>query len=418
MTREWRLRLLWLKMNYKKIEIIDYTHDGLGIGKTDRFPLFIKGVAIGDVVDVHVTKDMKSYAFAAVDTIHHTTTIPAVCEHYETCGGCHVMHLTPEAQLDFKQRKVSNAIIRIAKLTNQDIHVMPANKPLLYRNKVRFHVVDGQLGYFEEKSHQLVPVTTCLVAAPIIMEVANTISFLDELRGVTLRTNESQTQLMVIVEGSVNHQEAITWAKAQPVTSLYIFDQELIHLYGQETYQEVVGELRFSIGPKSFFQIAPSMAYHMFETALSWVDFTDKHVVDLYSGVGVIGLFVAKRAQKVTMIESNPHAVTEALANIERNHSTNTSVLQGSVHQHLQKVEGIDVIIVDPPRSGLDKKTLELILETQVNELLYISCDPSTLARDLLVLKETYQIINSQAFDMFAQTSHVETAVYMKRKSS
>ncbi len=405
-------------MNYKNIEIIDYTHDGLGIGKTDRFPLFIKGVAIGDIVDVHVTKDMKSYAFAAVDHVHQTSTIPAVCDHYETCGGCQVMHLSPEAQRDFKHRKVSNSMVRIAKLTNQDIHVMPATKPFLYRNKVRFHVVNGQLGYFEEKSHQLVPVTRCLVAAPIIMEAANTISFLEELRGVTFRTNESQSELMVILEGPVNHSEAIRWAKKQAVTSLYSFDRELIHLFGKETYQEVYKDLSFSIGPKSFFQIAPSMAYQMFETALSWVDFEGKHAVDLYSGVGVIGLLVAKRAQKVTMIESNPHAVTEALGNIERNQISNTSVLQGSVHQHLQKVEGIDVIIVDPPRSGLDKKTLELIIETHVNELLYISCDPSTLARDLLVLKETYQIINSQAFDMFAQTSHVETAVYMKRKLS
>ena len=405
-------------MNYKNIEIIDYTHDGLGIGKTDRFPLFIKGVAIGDIVDVHVTKDMKSYAFAAVEHIHQSTTIPAVCEHYETCGGCHVMHLTPEAQRDFKQRKVSNAMVRIAKLTNQDIHVMPANKPLLYRNKVRFHVVNGQLGYFEEKSHILVPVTKCLVAAPIIMEAANTISFLEDLRGVTLRTNELQTELMVILEGPVNHSEAITWAKKQSVTSLYAFDQELIHLFGQESYQEVYGDLTFSIGPKSFFQIAPSMAYQMFETALSWINFESKHVVDLYSGVGVIGLLVSKRAHNVTMIESNPHAVIEALANIEANQITNTSVLQGSVHQHLQKVEDIDVIVVDPPRSGLDKKTLELIIETQVNELLYISCDPSTLARDLLVLKDTYQIIKTQSFDMFAQTSHVETAVYMERKRS
>ena len=405
-------------MNYKSIEIIDYTHDGLGIGKTDRFPLFIKGVAIGDIVDIHVTKDMKSYAFAAVENVHQSSTIPAVCEHYETCGGCHVMHLTPEAQLDFKQRKVSNAMVRIAKLTNQDIHVMPANKPLLYRNKVRFHVVNGQLGYFEEKSHQLVPVTKCLVAAPIIMEAANTISFLEDLRGVTLRTNELQTELMVILEGPVNHSEAITWAKKQSVTSLYAFDQELIHLFGQESYQEVYGDLTFSIGPKSFFQIAPSMAYQMFETALSWINFESKHVVDLYSGVGVIGLLVSKRAHNVTMIESNPHAVIEALANIEANQITNTSVLQGSVHQHLQKVEDIDVIVVDPPRSGLDKKTLELIIETQVNELLYISCDPSTLARDLLVLKDTYQIIKTQSFDMFAQTSHVETAVYMERKRS
>ena len=405
-------------MNYKNIEIIDYTHDGLGIGKTDRFPLFIKGVAIGDIVDIHVTKDMKSYAFAAVENVHQSSTIPAVCEHYETCGGCHVMHLTPEAQLDFKQRKVSNAMVRIAKLTNQDIHVMPANKPLLYRNKVRFHVVNGQLGYFEEKSHQLVPVTKCLVAAPIIMEAANTISFLEDLRGVTLRTNELQTELMVILEGPVNHSEAITWAKKQSVTSLYAFDQELIHLFGQESYQEVYGDLTFSIGPKSFFQIAPSMAYQMFETALSWINFESKHVVDLYSGVGVIGLLVSKRAHNVTMIESNPHAVIEALANIEANQITNTSVLQGSVHQHLQKVEDIDVIVVDPPRSGLDKKTLELIIETQVNELLYISCDPSTLARDLLVLKDTYQIIKTQSFDMFAQTSHVETAVYMERKRS
>ena len=405
-------------MNYKNIEIIDYTHDGLGIGKTDRFPLFIKGVAIGDVVDVHVTKDMKSYAFAAVDHIHRSTTIPAVCEHYETCGGCHVMHLTPEAQRDFKERKVSNAMIRIAKLTNQNIRVMTANKPLLYRNKVRFHVVNGQLGYFEEKSHHLVPITNCFVAAPIIMEAANSIPFLEDLRGVTLRTNESQNELMVILEGPVNHKEAITWAKDYSVTSLYIVDQELLHLFGSETYLEMYGELTFSIGPKSFFQIAPSMAYQMFETALSWVDFDNKHVVDLYSGVGVIGLLVSKRAQKVTMIESNPHAVTEALANIETNQITNTSVLQGSVHQHLQKVQGIDVIVVDPPRSGLDKKTLELIIETQVNELLYISCDPSTLARDLLVLKETYQIIKTMSFDMFAQTSHVETAVYMERKQS
>lgn len=405
-------------MKYNNVEIIDYTHDGLGIGKADGFSLFIKHVAIGDVVDVRVNKDMKSYAFASVEQVHQTTTIPAVCEHYETCGGCHVMHLTPEAQHDFKARKVSNAMTRIAKLQPQTIPLQPTNHPLLYRTKVRFHVVNGRLGYFEEKSHHLVEVTNCLVAAPIIMNAANTIPFLDALRGVTLRTNVAQSEIMVILEGDVDSDEAVRWAKENGVTSLYVLNHELVHLYGQQTYQETYQDLTFSVGPKSFFQIAPTMAYEMFETALSWIDFSNKHVVDLYSGVGVIGLFVARSANQVTMIESNPHAVEEALINIEQNNQSSIRVLQGSVHQHLQKVEDIDVIIVDPPRSGMDKKTLTLIVETKVEEILYISCDPSTLARDLVHLKEHYHVIRTQAFDMFAQTSHVETAVYLKRRTS
>lgn len=404
-------------MKYNNVEIIDYTHDGLGIGKADGFSLFIKHVAIGDVVDVTVTKDMKTYAFARVDHVHQSSTIPAVCEHYESCGGCHVMHLTPEAQQDFKVRKVTNAMNRIAKLPNQEIKLQPANSPLLYRTKVRFHVVNGRLGYFEDKSHQLVEVTNCLVAAPIIMDAANSIPFLDSLRGVTLRTNVTQSELMVILEGTVDPNEATKWAKNHNVSSLYMLDHELIHLYGEQTYQETYQDLTFSIGPRSFFQIAPTMAYRMFETALSWINFRGKHVVDLYSGVGVIGLLVAKKAKRVTMIESNPHAVEEALINIEQNHHSTIQVYQGSVHQHLHKVEDIDVIIVDPPRSGLDKKTLKLILDTKVEELLYISCEPSTLARDLLVLKESYQILQTQSFDMFAQTYHVETAIYMKRKT-
>jgi 23S rRNA (uracil1939-C5)-methyltransferase len=405
-------------MIIKSLAIVDYTHDGMGIGKADGFAYFVKGVAVGDVVDVTVLKDMKSYAIAKVERVLSSSTIAAACEHYETCGGCHVMHLSTDDQQDFKTRKVSNAITRIAKLTNQNISVIPTLKPWHYRNKVRFHVVNGELGYFEEKSHTLVHITNCLVASPILMRVANSIPFLHDLRGVTLRTNETQSQLMVILEGQVDHPSAIDWAREQGVTSLYLADQELHHLHGEETYQERYQNLVFSIGPQSFFQIAPTMAYQMFETAMSWIEMSNKHVVDLYSGVGVIGLLAARTARKVTMIESNPHAVTEAIQNIKQNHKTNVEVLQGSVHQHLHKVEDLDVIVVDPPRSGMDQKTKNLILQTKAPFILYVSCEPSTMARDLLDFKETYQIEKTQSFDMFSQTYHVESVVLLSLKSA
>ena len=405
-------------MTIKSLAIVDYTHDGMGIGKADGFAYFVKGVAVGDVVDVTVIKDMKSYAVARVERVISSSTIAAACEHYETCGGCHVMHLSTDDQQDFKTRKVSNAITRIAKLTNQHVSVIPTLKPWHYRNKVRFHVVNGELGYFEEKSHALVKITNCLVASPLMMQVANSISFLHDLRGVTLRTNETQSQLMVILEGPVDHQTAISWATTQPVTSLYVLHQELHHLLGEKTYQEHYQEFTFSIGPQSFFQIAPTMAFQMFETALSWVDLSDQHVVDLYSGVGVIGLLAARTARKVTMIESNPHAVAEAMQNITQNNKDNIEVLQGSVHQHLQNVEAIDVIIVDPPRSGMDQKTKDLILEANATHIVYVSCEPSTLARDLLDFKETYQIEKTQSFDMFSQTYHVESIVLLSLKSA
>ena len=394
---------------YNNVTIIDYTYDGHGLGKVDGFPLFIPGTAVGDVVDVEVTVNKKNYAFAKVIKTHHTSTIKPVCKHYETCGGCQLMHLSDMEQLQMKRMHVQSTLARIAGLI-MDVTIEPSPATLRYRNKLRFHVNRKRIGFHQEKSHNLVAIDDCVVGHELASSIAHAAPIDVSTKSIMIRVNAAHEVLLQIDQ--VDDKEALTaWAKTQPaIQSVYVGRN---HVYGSTGIVETILGIECLVGSESFFQVHTAQAATMFKTALSWVDLKGKTVIDAYAGVGIIGMLASRTAASVVGIESVSAALNEAKQNIERNNITNMTMRLGLVELVYPTIEKADVFVLDPPRSGMDAVTIETLLSTTPKEILYFSCDPGTLSRDLKKLLTVYSVKQLQSFDMFSQTYHVETAVYL-----
>lgn len=396
---------------FNNVHIIDYTYDGHGLGKVDGFPLFIPGTAVGDIVDVEVTVNKKNYAFAKVIKTHKTSTITPICKHYATCGGCQLMHLSDSEQLQMKRMHVQSTLARIAGIL-LDITIEPSPATLRYRNKLRFHVNRKRIGFHQEKSHNLVAIDDCLVGHEMASRLAHAAPIDVSTKSIMVRVNAAGDVLLQIDQ--VDDTEAlVAWAKGESaIQSVYVGRH---HVHGAKGIVETILGIECMIGAESFFQVHTAQAATMFQTALSWVDLTGKTVIDAYAGVGIIGMLASQTAASVIGIESVTAAIHEAKQNIERNGITNMTMRQGLVELVLPKLESADVFVLDPPRSGMDALTIDTLLTTPPKEILYFSCDPGTLSRDLKKLLTVYSIKQLQSFDMFSQTYHVETAVLLEK---
>ncbi len=398
---------------HKQVEIIDYTYEGHGIAKVDGFPLFIPGTALGDIVDVEITLDKKRYAFAEVVHVHQTTTIAPVCKHYSACGGCQLMHLSDEEQLRMKRMHVQSTLARIAGIT-LDVRIEPSPAMLRYRNKIRFHVRHNRVGFHQTKSHQIVAIDDCLVSHELASRLAHAAPVDELTRSITIRVNANE-EVLLHIDAVKNIKSVVKWAHTEPsIKSLYVGNK---HVYGSTGIVESILGIECMMGSESFFQVHTAQAERMFATALSWVDLTNKTVIDAYAGVGIIGMIAAKQAKEVMGIESVTAAMDEANNNIFHNKIHNMTMVQGLVEEVLPTLPSVDLVILDPPRSGMDSLALEHLVQRAPSQILYVSCDPGTLARDLKVLKETYDVTNIQSFDMFSQTYHVETALLLSLKT-
>ena len=396
---------------YNNVVIIDYTYDGHGLGKVDGFPLFIPGTAVGDVVDVEITVHKKSYAFAKVIHTHQTSTIKPICPHYATCGGCQLMHLSDVEQLQMKRMHVQSTLSRIAGVV-MDVTIEPSPATLRYRNKLRFHVNRKRIGFHQEKSHNLVAIDDCIVGHEIASRLAHAAPIDVSTKSITIRVNAAG-DVLFHVDQVDDHEALIAWATNEAsIQSVYVGRN---HVYGAQGILETIHGMECMIGAESFFQVHTAQAAKMFQTALSWVDFTNKTVIDAYAGVGIIGMLASKTAKSVIGIESVSAAIKEANQNIERNNISNMTMRQGLVELVLPSIDAVDVFVLDPPRSGMDAITIDSLLTTQPKEILYFSCDPGTLSRDLKKLLSVYTLKQLQSFDMFSQTYHVETAVLLER---
>jgi len=442
------------------VVIEDIGSDGAGIGRADGFPVFIRGTAVGDIAEISLTKVHKTYAYGRLLRViaPGRGRVDPRCSAAGRCGGCTLQHLSYPAQLEAKRKRVQDCLIRIGGLT--EVHVPPVigmENPWRYRNKTQIPFGadrEGKLisGFYAVNSHRIVPFSDCLLAPKVHTEIRDLVlRFLEEyhipayqeetgkglFRHLCIRTGFHTGEIMVclVINGRKLLGSEVLVRRLLEIPGMteiclnvntektnVIFGQEEISLYGPAAIHDRIGDLTFRISARSFFQVNPVQTEKLYRTALDFAQLDgSENVWDLYCGAGTISLFLARSAKSVHGVEIVASAVENARVNASENHIDNADFTVGKSEEIFpdrvrKSRESVDVVVVDPPRRGCAPELLEAIASVGPKRIVYVSCDPATLARDLRILcAKGYRLTKVQPVDMFPETSHVETVVLMSK---
>lgn len=410
-----------LNENYE-LYVEKFDHDGRGIGYIDDKIIFIDNTIPGDKVIIKIKKIKKKYCEAIVEKFleYSKDRINPICSHFNKCGGCDLQNINYENQLLFKENKVKEILTRFANIPNNKIKsiIYTLDNNFYYRNKITFKV-QKDIGMYSKNSYNLVPIEKCYLVNKKTNEILNIIKQninLDNISQIVIRNSEYNKQVMVIFEGNdfdINNLSQIN----SEVDSLYIkMGNQYKLISGVRALEEKLGNYLFKISPDSFFQVNSRTCIKLYDKILEYGNFKGNEIVlDLYCGTGTIGIYISRFVKKVIGYEINKYAIDDAIVNIKNNLVDNASFVCGSSELSFEKVtDEIDIIIVDPPRSGLNDKTIQGIFNVKPCKVIYVSCDPITLARDLKILQEYYDVIEVTPVDMFPSTKHVECVCLLK----
>ncbi|MEO1772784.1 23S rRNA (uracil(1939)-C(5))-methyltransferase RlmD [Candidatus Enterococcus ferrettii] len=437
--------------------------NGEGIAYYKRLIIFVKGALPKETIIAKITKATPRYAEAELVRIKEASNarITPPCPVYEECGGCQLQHLAYNQQLIFKKDLLKQALEKYKPEGFQQYELrntLGMENPWRYRNKAQFQLRKNdktnqvEAGLYQDNSHHLVPITDCLVQQPTTQQVMNTAVQLLTKYSIPIYNEKKNSgilrTLMVRVGIETGEVQLVLISKTKKIPQVNAFIRELnqrctevvsvmqniqdkktslimgdetIHLWGKETIDEQINQVSFELSARAFFQLNPSQTKVLYEEALKALDLKkDKTIVDAYCGVGTIGLSLADQAKEVRGIDIIPQAIQDAQKNASKMGLANTHYEVGSAEELLPKWlrEGFkpDAIIVDPPRTGLDEKLLTAIVKQPSQQLIYISCNVSTLARDLKPLSEIYTVDYLQSVDMFPQTARCEVVVKLTKK--
>ena len=434
------------------VDIIDNGYEGEGIAKIDGFTIFIPNVIKGEKVKILIVKVLTSHAFGKVieiikDSKHR---VESRCETYKRCGGCSLRHVEYDYTLKMKQNMVQSLVNKTLKNKIEVEETLGMENPYQYRNKAQYPIGKNKegktvIGVFANRTHEIIPIKQCFIQnnqaeklAKFIVEFIdkNNISVYDEknqkglIRHIVTKIGIKTNELMCIIvingkeipkekelvkEILENFSEVKTIVKnINTKNTNVILGKENINIYGEGYITDKLGDYIFKISPLSFYQVNPIQAEKLYNIGVEGCNINKEDIVfDLYCGIGTISIFMAKYAKKVYGIEIVEEAIKAAKENAVINNVNNTEFIAGDVEEILDDLinnKNIipDVVMIDPPRKGLDNKSIENILKIKPKKLTYISCNPATLVRDLSKLEGYYEIKFIKPVDMFPYTSHVE----------
>jgi len=397
------------------IESLD--HFGYGIAHANKKIIFVENALPDEVVKIEIFEDKKNYSKARVLEYVKTSKdrIEAICPYFDICGGCALMFYPYEKTLEYKKNKVIELLVKNKLEYNKKIEIIENTKSLGYRNKVSLKIVDGVIGYYASSSHKLVAIKECLVANPEINKVILNYKLLGIKNGtLVIRVNSNNEILLVIDTLEENYNIEIDKLKEKVKIVGIVYNNKTI--YGDNFFYERIGGFLFKVSYNSFFQINPYICNELFKLVDKEINNQDV-VIDLYSGVGTLSLVSSKKAQKVISMEIVKNAVLNGIFNAKINKSANIDFLLGDVAKLVNKINNnFDTLIVDPPRAGLDKNTINFIKEKLPKKIIYVSCDANTLMRDLKLLEDNYIINTYKILDMFSYSYHLESFVVLKTK--
>jgi len=428
-----------------EIEISGLGTSGEGVGKFEDFTIFVEGALPTEKILAEIVEVKKNYAVGKLIKILRESSerVKPFCRIYENCGGCQLQHLSYAAQLKWKCQQVVDAVQRIGKIHGVEIfETIGMKNPLRYRNKMQFPVGKNlAVGCYARGSHKIIDTDSCLIqkeTADKVLEVTKKIlkrfnippydedSHKGILRHVMCRVglnNELMLVLVTAVKNLPNEKSIVKAIRAelpkistvqqniQTFHNNVILGRETKILFGRPNIKDKIGNLQFNISARSFFQVNTAQAEILYRTAKDFAELTGKEIlIDAYCGTGTIGLFMAESAYKVFGIEIVREAVDDAKKNARENKIRNAEFIVGDVVKVLLRLDiYADIVVVDPPRAGCDKKVLETFAAMNPSKIIYVSCNPATLARDLAILAELGYITKKiQPVDMFPFSSHVE----------
>lgn len=432
------------------IDITGNGSEGEGVGRVDGLAVFVPGAIAGEKVRVRIVKVQKSYAFGKLMEVitPSPSRVEPTCAHFGKCGGCALWHMDYAAELDFKQKKVQDALKRIGNVEIEVEKTVPSPQMTEYRNKSQFPVSAEGIGFFAPRSHKVIDIESCMIQNRLTDQVTKIVrDFMREykispyneetkkgdIRHIFTRTakNTGQVMVCIVTKNNVMSKADILVERLKDIdgitsivqninkkdTNVILGDKNIL-LWGEERITETLNGLKFTISPHSFFQINTLQTEQLYAKAIELANLTGQETVyDLYCGIGTISLSVAGKAKKVIGVEIVPEAVKDAIENAKANNIDNAEFYVGKAEEVVPKLiqkEKADVVILDPPRKGCDQALIETILEIKPKKVVYISCNPATLARDLALL-QGYEVKKAIPFDMFPKTPHVECVVLMSR---
>lgn len=448
------------KNDYIDVEFVDLTHEGQGVAKIDGFPVFVPGGLPGEYAQIKILNVKKNYGYGKLIEIKekspYRVEIPK--EDMHKYGGCQLHHMSYEGQLQFKQNLVEQTLTRIGKLQDVNIHpIIGMEQPFRYRNKAQVPVGErnGRLitGFYKPRTHEIIDTDESVIHMEAINDAIKIVKEICSELGVTAYNEEAHTgvlrhimarfgrktdELMIVLitrTEKLPHREEIVGKivaalpnvksivhNVNPKRTNVILGEKTQVLWGQDVIYDYIGNVKFAISPRSFYQVNPVQTKVLYDKALAYAGLTGEEIViDAYCGIGTISLFLAQQAKKVYGVEVVPDAINDAKKNADLNGNTNVEFSVGEAEVVIPNwaEEGIhaDVIVVDPPRKGCDAALLKTIIEMKPKRVVYVSCNPATLARDLGILEAGgYQTLEVQPVDMFPMTMHVECCALLIKK--
>ena len=442
------------------VEIIDNGFEGEGIAKINDFTIFVPNAIKGEKVKILIVKVLKSYGYGKIiDLLEKSIDrVESDCNTYKRCGGCSLRHIKYEKTLEMKQNAVQSLVNKILKNKIEVQKTLGMENPYYYRNKAQYPVGKNsegkaQIGVFANRTHEIIPIQECYIQNKKSQEVAkfviefinaNNISVYNEktrkglvrhiVTKVGVKTNEIMCVIVINGKEIPKEKELVTEVtkKFPEVKTIVknintqntnvVMGKENIVIYGSGYIKDQLGKYIFKISPHSFYQVNPIQAENLYNIVVQAANISKNDIVfDLYCGIGTISLFMAQYAKKVYGIEIVEQAIQDAKENAKINNIENAEFIAGDVENVLDDLINVkkvipDVIMIDPPRKGMDNKSVENILNIKPKKLVYISCNPATLVRDLAKFEEEYEVKTIKPVDMFPFTSHVECVAVLHIK--
>lgn len=443
-------------------KVIDLTHEGHGVVKIDRYPVFVPNALIEEEIEYKLIKVKKNFAIGKLLEVKNKSKdrVEPPCVYYYKCGGCQLQHMTYQAQLNMKKEQVVNLFHR--KGPFEDTPIQPTlgmEQPWRYRNKSQIPVGKDKdnkaiMGFYRQRSHDIIDMDSCLIQDEQHQNIMNYVkhwfnelnmSIYDEknkrglMRHLVIRTGYHTDEIMVIfvtngkkfknanvlVQKLISEFPNITSIKQNinDTHSNVIMGPQSVTLYGKDKIVDELSEVTFNISDQSFYQINSAQTEKLYQKAIDYAQLTGEEIVlDTYCGIGTIVLYMAPQAKHVYGVEVVPSAIKDAQENATKNQLNNTTFECGKAEDVILewKAQGIkpDVVMVDPPRKGCDETFIKTLLKLNPKRIVYISCNPSTQQRDAQLLSDNYHLVEITPVDMFPQTTHIETVALFERKEN
>ena len=394
-----------------KIEKLDNL--GRGITYINNKICFVNNALPNEIVEIKIEQEHKKYIEATLIEIKEASPFRIVeeCPYSNICGGCQLNHLCYNEENRYKKNKIKSLLHKYANIEEDKVDHIIYEDRNYYRNKITLHGKDGKLGLYEKKSKDIIPIQECILVNSKINETIKWLSMNNiNITEAIIKTSNDESELMVSIKGEVSRV-----AELKSKCNVLIINEE--YLSKDKRIETTISNNKYEESINSFFQVNKTLTESLYDAVRDAIKANQINTaLDLYCGTGTITIYISDYCNKIIGIDNNPSNIKDANINKQLNNKENIEFICDNVENSIDKFKEIDLIVIDPPRSGLDKKTREYLRKIKPKNIIYVSCDPLTLSRDLNELKTDYNIIKVKPFNMFPRTYHCESITVLERR--